>query len=306
MSHFHHHDHSHGIHSHSESGSIRSAFFLNAFFTIIEIIGGIMTNSMAILSDAVHDLGDTFALGMGYYFEKISDKREDFRYTYGYRRYSPLSAVINATVLTVGSVLIIAQTVPRLLKPEAVDTEGMLFLAILGVIVNGVAVFKLSKNKGSANHRVMMLHLMEDVLGWVAVLIGSLVMHFYDLPIIDPILSMGIACYVLFNALRNIKQIVPIFLQAVPYNISVNKVKASLEEIKHVLEVHDIHVWSLDGEFNIITIHVVVDESLSLEKCFEVKRIVRDHLMTLQIQHATIEIELSSEHCDITEAGSMH
>ncbi|GAA4828158.1 cation diffusion facilitator family transporter [Algivirga pacifica] len=297
MDKFQHNDHHHFIpHTHSDR-SIRSAFILNLLFTIFEIAGGIFTNSMAILSDAIHDLGDTFALGMGLYLEKVSLKKEDTHYTYGYRRYSTLAAVINAAVLTTGSIYIVAQTIPRLLKPEEVHQEGMILFAIVGVIVNGAAVFKLKKDHNSANQRVMMLHLMEDVLGWVAVLIGSIIMYFYDVPILDPILSFGIGLYILFNAIKNLKKILPIFLQAIPENIHPTQLRKQLEKIPDVLEVHDLHAWSMDGEFNIMTIHVVVNSDSDLERCYHIKQEIRKILEAKSIQHTTIEIEIAHEHC---------
>ncbi len=180
------HDH---IHHRGGSKNIRTAFFLNVTFTIIEIIGGIMTNSMAILSDAVHDLGDSLSLGMAWYFQGLSSKGRDKSFSYGYGRFSLLGALINVCVLLIGSILILWKTIPRLLAPEAVDTTGMMILAVIGVIFNGLAVYRMRGGK-SLNERVVALHLMEDVLGWVAVLIGSIIMHFFDLPIIDPILSL--------------------------------------------------------------------------------------------------------------------
>lgn len=298
MGDYHHDDHNYGHdYQKSSSKSIKTAFFLNLLFTLIEFTGGILTNSMAILSDAVHDLGDTFALGMGFFFEKYSQKKEDNQYTYGYRRYSTLSAVINAVVLTTGSILIVIQTIPRLIAPEAVESKGMIGIAILGVIVNGAAVFRLKADSHSANQKVMMLHLMEDALGWVAVLIGAILIHFFDVPILDPILSLAIACYILWNALKNLRSIVPIFLQAVPSDIQTKKIKTQLRHIQHVLDIHDIHIWTLDGQFHVMSIHVVVEDGISLETCYKIKQQIREELDKIPIPHTTIEIELAEEHC---------
>ena len=202
----HHHNHGH----HHATGNIKVAFFLNLSFTIIELIGGFYTNSLAIMSDAVHDLGDSLSLGLSWYFQKVSNKKATTNFSYGFARFSLLGAIINSVVLTVGSIFIISEAIPRIISPEVSDAVGMMWFAILGIIVNGVAVLRLKRGT-SINERVVALHLLEDVLGWVAVLIASIVMQFWDLPILDPILSLLIAAYVLFNVFKNIKESFIIF-----------------------------------------------------------------------------------------------
>ena len=190
------HDHHHGHHHQHDTKNISTAFFLNLAFTIIEIIGGLMTNSVAIMSDALHDLGDSLSLGLAWYFQKVAKKGRDKTFSYGYKRFSVLGAMINAIVLVVGSVFILQETIPRLWQPETPNVQGMFWLAILGIVVNGAAVLKLQKGT-SLNEKVISLHLLEDVLGWAAVLVGSVLMYFFDLPIIDPLLSIGIAIFIL-------------------------------------------------------------------------------------------------------------
>ena len=207
--HTNHHDHfedQHGrIHHHHAIKNLKVAFALNFTFTFIEVIGGFLTNSIAILSDALHDLGDTLAIGLSWYFQKLSGKSRSQKFSYGYKRFSLVSALISAIILLVGSVLIIYKAIPRLINPEIVHVKGMFVIAILGVLVNGIAVLRLKKGH-SSNERVVMLHLLEDVLGWLAVLFGSVLMYFFDWPIIDPILSIMIATFILWNALKNIKE----------------------------------------------------------------------------------------------------
>ncbi|AZQ62500.1 cation transporter [Flammeovirga pectinis] len=298
MAHQHnHHGHSHGQHNHS-TDNIGWAFFLNLFFTIIEFIGGAYTNSVAIMADAVHDLGDTVAIGVGFFFEKYSNKKENNYYTYGYRRYSTLAAMINIVVLTTGSILMIVKTIPRLITPEAVDAQGMVYMGILGVLVNGAAVFKLMSNKNSANQRVMMLHMLEDTLGWIAVLIGAGVMVFWDIPIIDPILSLCIATFILFNAIKNLIAIMPIFLQAAPSGVDQEKIISELIKIPDVVDTHDLHIWSLDGEFNIMSLHLVVAQKVTIERAAELKKKVREIIDKDDVKHITIEIEREDEDCE--------
>ena len=194
----------HHHHHHNGTENIRVAFWLNLAFTIIEIIGGFLTNSLAILSDALHDLGDSLSLGLAWYFQNLSKKGRDRKFSYGYRRFSLLGAIINSIVLVVGSIFIITEAIPRVMDPQSTNATGMIGLAILGVLVNGAAVLKLKKGH-TQNEKVAALHLLEDVLGWVAVLIGSIIIYFTNWFIIDPLLSLGIALFILFNVYKSIK-----------------------------------------------------------------------------------------------------
>ncbi|MTI22411.1 cation transporter, partial [Fulvivirga sp. RKSG066] len=265
-------------------------------FTLIEIVGGLLTNSIAILSDALHDLGDSLSLGLSWYFQNISRKGRTKKYSYGYGRFSLLGAVINAGVLLGGSAIIIYEAIPRLINPQIPNTEGMIYLAIAGVVFNGAAVLKLKKGT-SINEKVVMLHLIEDVLGWVAVLIGAIVMHFYDAPIIDPLLSIGIATYILFNVYKNLKESMRIILQGTPKDIKINQIIHVLESIRDVDEVHDCHMWSLDGKKNILSAHLVVKKELTIEQLTTIKNKAKSILQENGIGHATIEFETNEEDC---------
>ena len=289
--------HHHGHHHTTEN--IKAAFFLNFAFTIVEIIGGIYTNSLAIMSDAVHDLGDSLSLGMSWYFQKLSNKDANKKYSYGYGRFSLLGAIINSIVLTVGSVFIISEAIPRIINPEDADAQGMMWLAILGIIVNGAAVLKLKKGS-SINERVVSLHLLEDVLGWFAVLIASIVMQFWNVPILDPILSLVIAGYIFFNVFRNIKESFKIILQGVPNKISSDEIKKQIiKNIEDVEDIHDCHIWTLDGEFHIATIHITInDKEFSWRKSKEIKEKIKKLLHdSFHLEHVTLELESNLEDC---------
>lgn len=298
--HVHHHHHTHA-HDHNDVKNIKVAFFLNFSFTIIEFVGGFLTNSMAILSDAVHDLGDSFSLGLSWYFQKLSKKKSTKQFTYGYKRFSLLGAIINSLILTVGSVLILIKSIPRLLHPEQPDVKGMLLLAVLGVIVNGAAVLRLRKGH-SLNEKVVSLHLLEDVLGWLAVLIGAGVMYFVDAPIIDPILSLFIAAFILSNVYKNIRQSLHIVLQGTPSDVDIDAIAFAVTHAsENIKELHDLHVWSADGEYNILTAHVVLRKEMASNKLHALKQKIREALHTLSIEHATIEFETEDEMCDYNE-----
>lgn len=290
------HRHNHGQ-SHA-TGNIKVAFFLNLSFTIIEFIGGFYTNSLAIMSDAVHDLGDSLSLGMSWYFQKLSNKKATKYFSYGYGRFSLLGAIINSFVLIIGSIFIIKEAIPRIITPEVSDAKGMMWFAILGIIVNGAAVLKLKKGT-SINERVVSLHLLEDVLGWVAVFIASIIMQFWELPILDPILSLLIAGYILFNVFKNIKESFKIILQAVPNQLSNSDIEKALLAFDEIEAIHDCHLWTLDGEFNIATIHIIVNESnFTWEKAKMLKQQIRKVLHDqFHLEHITLELESSIEDC---------
>ncbi len=287
-------------HDHHQTGNIKVAFFLNLTFTIIEIIGGLLTNSMAILSDALHDLGDSLSLGLSWYFQRLSNRGRTNTFSYGYKRFSLLGAVINALVLFAGSVVLLIHAVPRLWYPETTDAHGMLLLAILGILVNGAAVVKLRKGR-SMNEKVVALHLLEDVLGWVAVLIGSVLMMYFDLPWIDPLLSLLISLYMLFNVFSNLKASMVIILQGTPNEIDIAGVREKLREMKEVIDIHDCHAWSMDGEYNILTIHVVLDQDYKLSEQVEIKKAIEKLLEKESVHHMTIAFESKDEHCTLTD-----
>ncbi|GAB4237652.1 MAG: cation diffusion facilitator family transporter [Ekhidna sp.] len=283
-------------HHHSE-GNIKVAFFLNLFFSVIELVGGLLTNSVAILSDALHDLGDSFTLGISWYFERLSTRSSTAKFSYGYKRFSVLGALINAIILIVGSVVILLEAIPRLFHPVQPETEGMIYLAIGGVVVNGFAAFRLSKGH-SINEKVVYLHLLEDILGWVAVLIGAIVMHYTELPIIDPILSVMIAGFIIFNVIRNLKESFRIILQGTPSNIDLNEIHNTLNGIPTIKGFHDCHAWTMDGRFHILSVHLEVSESSDMKDLEMLKREVKAKLKTHGIDHVTIEFESENEECD--------
>jgi cobalt-zinc-cadmium efflux system protein len=287
-------------HSHDNTGDLRLAFFLNLSFTIIEIAGGIWTNSLAILSDAIHDLGDSLSLGMAWYLETYARKDKDKKYSYGYRRYSLLSALINTVVLIVGSVFILSRAVTRLFNPEPVDAKGMILFAVLGIIVNGLAMLRLRGGK-SLNAQVVAWHLIEDVLGWVAVLIMSIVLLFTDLYILDPIFSILITSFVLYNVIKNLRKTLALFLQAVPENMDLEKIENRLLAIDNVCSSHHTHIWSMDGEHHVLTTHLVVEEDTSQDEVLCIKEDINQLSKEMDFLHTTVEIEYGDEKCSMAE-----
>lgn len=290
--------HDHSTHSpHHPNGALKIALFLNGGFAIIEFIGGILTNSTAILSDAIHDLGDAAAIGTAIYFEKISRKQRDKKYTYGYKRYSPLAALINTLILLVGSTVVLFQAVPRLLDPQPLNSSGMILLAILGLIFNGIAVVRLKKETSSVSKKAVLLHLLEDVLGWLAVLLGSIIIKLTGWTIVDPIMSLGITMFILFNVFKNLRSIFKIFMQSAPDGIDENDILRKLKNDPQVVGVHDVHLWTMDGSYHVATIHVVVRYGLSNDEQVSLKQNICKLMDDFDIDHVTIEVEFDTENC---------
>lgn len=284
-------------HSHDDSSTrIGWAFFLNVGFTIIEFIGGVLTNSTAIMADAVHDLGDSLSIGLAWILEKLGQKSASSTYSYGYKRLSLLGSLINGVVLIAGSGWVLFQSLPRLLDPEMPVTEGMLVLSVFGIVVNGFAAFKLSKGK-TLNEKVLNWHLLEDVLGWVAVFIVSIVLMFVEWPILDPILAIGFTLFILVNVIRNVGSTFKLFLQAVPDKQMVEQIEASLLALDGVQSIHHLHLWSLDGEHHVLTAHVRVTPLSDLAAYSRLKTTISTILASQDLSHTTIEIELSEEQC---------
>ncbi|KTG28704.1 cobalt transporter [Idiomarina sp. WRN-38] len=288
MHHHHHHD--------TASERIGWAFFLNLCFTVIEFIGGVLTNSTAILADAVHDLGDSISIGMAWLLDKFSRKDATNTFTYGYRRLSLVGAFINAVILTAGSIWILFEAIPRLWNPVMPMAEGMALLAVFGVIVNGYAAFKLSKGQ-SLNERVLNWHLLEDVLGWVAVLVVSIVLLFVDWPILDPLLSIAFTLFILVNVIRHLGSTIKLFVQASPDPEIYQQIHKKLVALDLVDNAHHLHFWSLDGERHVLTAHIVVSKELTSTERAVLKEKISEQLAEFELAHTTIELEYPDEAC---------
>jgi len=290
-------------HSHANESTpgLRAAFFLNLAFTVIEVVGGVYTNSLAILSDSLHDLGDSLSIGFSWLMETRAHKPSQGRYSYGFRRLSLLAALVNAVVLIVGSLVILSQAIPRLFNPQHSNARGMFILAIVGIAVNGAAVLRVRTGK-TMNSQMIAWHLLEDVLGWVAVLIVSISLVFTDIHILDPLLSILITCYVLYNVIRNLRKTIAIFLQASPADLDVHAIEHHLERIANVLSTHHTHAWSLDGEYHVLTTHLVVPANASKAEIVQVKHDALRFMEQVDLEHTTIEVEYEDENCRMKDS----
>lgn len=300
IDHGHDHDHTGALHIHPVVKNMRTALALNTAFTIIEFVGGLYTNSIAILSDAIHDLGDSVAIAASLVLEKQAGKGRTSHFSYGKRRFSTLAAFITSLILLVGSVVILFKAVPRFFAVEPVKTTGVLWLAIVGILFNGAALLRLcSGQQNSLNQRAVMLHLLEDTLGWIAVLAGAIIMYFTHWYWIDPLLSVAIALFVLYNASRNIFSVLKIFLQAIPASFDEQELTTKLKALPEVVGIHDMHCWTMDGEKNVLSLHLVVKQSMDMTGLNTLLQKAEAIIRAENIQHPTIQVETEGVSCKL-------
>jgi len=285
-------------HHHNAVSKLRLAFWLNLVFTIFEFVGGLYVNSIAILSDAVHDLGDSLSLGTAWYLQNKSSSKPDNKFSFGYARFSLLGALINCIVLLIGSIFVISEAVERIRIPEESDARGMIFFAFIGIAVNGYAAWKVSHGH-SINEKVISWHLVEDVLGWVAILIGGVILMFKDVPYLDPALSLLITLFILWNVVKNLRQTLFIFLQGVPEDVKPGQIEQAITSVKNVDSVHHVHIWSLEGEQHVFSAHVKLTNINTMAELLEIKSQIKAILANYPFKHYTIETELDSETCGL-------
>ena len=279
--------------------NILVAFVLNLAFSVFEFFGGVFCGSVAILSDAIHDIGDAASIGIAYFLEKKSKEKANEVYTYGYARYSVLGGLITSVVLFFSSFIVIFNAARRIFLPVAINYNGMLVFAVVGFAVNLAAVMFTHKGH-SLNERAISLHMLEDVLGWAVVLVGAVVMKFTDIAILDPIMSVAVSVFILINAAKTAKKAIDLFLEKAPLETDAEKVAESVASLDGVSDVHHIHIWGIDERNTCATLHVVTNSEAE-----EIKERVRDKLSHMGISHVTIEVDAvkSAEDCLIDFTG---
>ena len=295
------HGHDHG----ADSRGLGVAFLLNLGFTVFEVIGGLLTNSVAILSDAVHDAGDSLSLGIAWFLQRIAQRESDTNFTYGYGRFAVLGALVTGVLLIAGLLFVLIRAIPRLSNPEEVNGAGMLGIAVVGIVINGIAALRL-RHGTSLNERLASWHLLEDVLGWVAVLVGGLVVMIWDFRRIDPILSIVISGFVLWNVFKNLRAVAAVFLQRVPQGFDTAKFISDMKRLPNVQDVHHTHVWTLDGEHHVLTTHVTLEKPVSRESIVDTKQRIRALLQGQPFEHVTIDVEIAGEACVSCGGESQH
>jgi len=287
MSHSHHH------HPHSTATLIGVAFWINAGFMIVEVVGGLWTNSLALLADAGHMATDVFSLGLTWLAIRLSAKAADRAYTYGYRRAQVLAALCDAIVLGAILVFIISEAIERLRHPEPILSNAMLIVAIIGLFANFISGWIIfSRRDESLNVRGAFLHLMGDTLGSVAAIVGALIISWTGWVQVDPILSLIISLLIGISAWGLMRDSVDVLMERAPRNVNVEKLIAALKNLEGVEDVHDLHVWELDDGQPLASVHIVVPSDVSGEQYQTILsgccRLMREDF---SIPHATIQVE---------------
>ena len=271
----------------SSKTSIWLAFFLNLSYAIVEFIAGGIFGSSAVLADSVHDLGDAIAIGISALLETISNREEDRQYTLGYKRFSLLGAMLTAVILMIGSVLVILENVTKIVHPQPVNEEGILWLGIIAVAINVLASLVVRKGK-TKNESILSLHFLEDTLGWLAVILMAIILRFTDWYILDPLLSLVISIFILSKAIPRFWSALKIFLDAVPEGVDIKQVKNNLEQLDHVASVNQLNLWTTDGLEKNAIVHVCLEEIEHIEYC---KESIRNLLKDYGFQNVTIEVD---------------
>jgi len=271
-------------------------FILNLSFTVFELVGGFLTNSIALISDSIHDFGDSISIGIALILEKLSKKKPDETYTYGYRRFSLLGGLISAFVLLVGSVIVVYEAIPRLIHPELIDAKTLIWFSVIGMVVNLIAALRASKGK-SINEKVIGLHLFEDAFGWVALFIGAIIMMFTQLYWVDSLLSILFTLYILIHVFKNIILIIRVFLEKSPGEPSLSTIENELKKIPHVVGIHHIHLWTLEGNHLLFTCHVNLNSDITKDDLITSQFQLHEALNKLGVEHSTMEYEFEDSPC---------
>lgn len=271
------------------SRNMTIAFLLNFSFAIIEFIFGLLFHSSAVLADAIHDTGDALAIGLSTLFEKISTRKEDREYTLGYKRYSLLGALLTSVILLVGSTLVIVENVPKLLAPERVNYDGMLVLGIAAIVVN-IAASRVVSHGHSHNESILSLHFLEDILGWIAVIVVSLILRFTDWYFLDPLLSLVIAGFILSKALPKFWENIQIFLDHVPSDVDLSQLYREIAALENVRAITQLNVWTTDGLEKYAMLHICLENPNLLA---ETQAVLRQKLLAYGIAKVTIQTDES-------------
>lgn len=271
------------------SRNMTIAFLLNFSFAIIEFIFGLLFHSSAVLADAIHDTGDALAIGLSTLFEKISTKKEDRNYTLGYKRYSLLGALLTSVILLIGSTLVIVENVPKLFAPEKVNYDGMLVLGIVAIAVN-TAASRVVSHGHSHNESILSLHFLEDILGWLAVILVSLILRFTDWYFLDPLLSLVIAGFILSKALPKFWENIQIFLDHVPSDVDLSQLYQEIAALENVRAITQLNVWTTDGLEKFAMLHICLENPNLLA---ETQAVLRQKLLAYGIAKVTIQTDES-------------
>ncbi len=290
------HTHMH-THTHTHAGNkavLRLSFFIITAFMLVEAVGGWLTNSLALLSDAGHMFSDAFSLGMALWAFKISERQTTLQKTFGYKRFEILAAALNGLLLVVIAALIAYEAVQRFIDPPQIATVGMLFISVLGLLVNvGIAVYmsKNSDTKENVNMRGAYLHVLSDMFGSVGAVAAALLMMAYGWAWADPVASILVAALVGRSGWALFRQTLHILMEGAPENVRTDEVLAAIRQVEGVQSVHDLHIWTITSNINVLSCHIGVDGRLAVAEAERIVHQIEYALAHHNITHTTVQVE---------------
>lgn len=305
--HSHSHDHDHGdvFHTHAPAGKMRLAFLLTLIILTAEIIGGVISHSLALISDAGHVITDLGAIGLSWFALRQADKPVDKDRTFGYHRAGILAAFVNGMTLIIITIVILWQAVQRLTHPVPVHSTWMVIGAGVGLAVNlylGLGM----RHEENLNVRSAVLHIIGDAVASAGVIVGGIIIQITGWGVIDPLLSIGIAILIAFSAWRIVKQTIVILMEGTPKNVDIDEVMKEILSVDGVKDVHDLHVWSITSGKNALSCHIVVNGELCITECQQMLRTIEHRLAHTGIEHVTIQPEDSGHsHPDSVLCGEL-
>ncbi len=266
------------------------AFLLNLVFTVVEIFGSVLTGSVTILSDAVHDFGDCIALAVAWRMEKLSKRPANERYHFGYRRFSVVAGLVNNLILLAGGVVLITASVQRFFHPRMIDGRGMLVFAVFGILVNGAAMLLTAKGR-NINEKTISMHMLEDVLTWVTVFCVGVIMCFYELPALDSLLSIGMTFVIFAGVFRNLKKITAIITVRSPLEAGeYRELRGQIDRLNEVGVLEELRLFTMDGEDKNAEVCLVIYEELGTEDMMQLLSGVQMCCTGAGIGHTVIQV----------------
>lgn len=310
MGHDHGHDHTHG----ANKKALMISFIIITVYMIIEAIGGFVTNSLALLSDAGHMLSDSISLGVGLLAFTLGEKVANYSKTYGYKRFEILAAVFNGVTLILISIYIFYEAFQRFAEPPEVASTGMLIIASIGLVANIIVAWMLMRGdtEENLNLRAAFLHVLGDLLGSVGAVTAALLIMFLGWGWADPLASVIVAVLVLISGWRVTKDAVHVLMEGTPKNVDLDEIINTMENTQDIVSIHDLHVWSITSGQNALSCHAVVDGELSIQESQRLLRTIEHDLEHKGIGHVTVQME-NNEHphedslmCQNDEDSSAH
>ena len=287
--HDHHHDHTQG----ANKKALTISLILISSFMIVEVIGGVLTNSLALLSDAGHMLSDAVSLAVALAAFKMGEKVADSARTFGYRRFEILAAVFNGVTLIGIAVFIVAEAAGRFVNPPEIATTGMLVIAVLGLVVNIIVakILMSGDTHDNLNMKGALLHVFGDLLGSVAAIVAALSIMFFGWGFMDPLASVIVAVLIAVSGFRILRQSLNVLMEGVPENIDVDTVINTINNIEGVEDAHHLHVWSISSGMNALSVHIVVNGTLNVHETQKIIHRIEEQMKHENIEHVTVQVE---------------